>query len=224
MGGAIPLRYSSRLQDDLPLGDISGQVGDGMGLVVLRHGENGNQRDGAVGPLLPSRPFIQGGQIGIHITGIAPPAGNLFAGGGYLPQGVGIVGDVGHDNQYLHPQVKGQVFGGGQRHLRGGYPLDGWVVGQIDKEHRPIQSAGFPEGLDEIMGFLKGDTHGGEHHRKGRLFPFPRRRAPMACRAIWAARLAWGRPEAENIGSFCPRTRVFRPSMADTPVWMNSCG
>jgi hypothetical protein len=29
---------------------------------------------------------------------------------------------------------------------------------------------------------------------------------------------------AEKIGSFWPRTSVFRPSMAETPVWMNSCG
>ena len=27
---------------------------------------------------------------------------------------------------------------------------------------------------------------------------------------------------AEKMGSFCPLTRVFRPSMAETPVWINS--
>ena len=46
----------------------------------------------------------------------------------------------------------------------------------------------------------------------------------LACRAICAARLAWGRPEPEKMGSFCPRTRVFSPSMVETPVWMNSLG
>ena len=46
----------------------------------------------------------------------------------------------------------------------------------------------------------------------------------LAWRAIWAASAAWGRPEPEKIGSFCPRTSVFRPSMVDTPVWMNSAG
>ena len=40
----------------------------------------------------------------------------------------------------------------------------------------------------------------------------------FACLAICAARLACGRPEAEKIGSFCPRTSVFSPSMAETPV------
>jgi len=46
----------------------------------------------------------------------------------------------------------------------------------------------------------------------------------LACLAICAARLACGRPDAEKIGSFCPRTSVFSPSIADTPVWMNSSG
>ena len=28
----------------------------------------------------------------------------------------------------------------------------------------------------------------------------------------------------EKMGSFWPRTRVFSPSIAETPVWINSCG
>ena len=40
----------------------------------------------------------------------------------------------------------------------------------------------------------------------------------FAWRAICAASWAWGRPEAEKMGSFWPRTSVFRPSMAETPV------
>ena len=46
----------------------------------------------------------------------------------------------------------------------------------------------------------------------------------FACFAICAARLACGSPDAEKIGSFCPRTNVFSPSIADTPVWINSSG
>jgi hypothetical protein len=46
----------------------------------------------------------------------------------------------------------------------------------------------------------------------------------LAWRAIWAARRECGSPEPEKMGSFCPRTRVFRPSMAEMPVWMNSLG
>ncbi len=46
----------------------------------------------------------------------------------------------------------------------------------------------------------------------------------FACLAICAASLACGRPLAEKIGSFCPRTSVLSPSMAEMPVWINSCG
>ena len=46
----------------------------------------------------------------------------------------------------------------------------------------------------------------------------------FACFAIWAARLACGKPEAEKIGSFCPLTRVLSPSIAEIPVWINSEG
>ena len=33
-----------------------------------------------------------------------------------------------------------------------------------------------------------------------------------------------GRPKPEKIGSFWPRTSVLRPSIAETPVSMNSVG
>ena len=45
-----------------------------------------------------------------------------------------------------------------------------------------------------------------------------------ACRAIWVARVLAGSPAPEKIGSFCPRTRVLRPSIAEIPVWIKSDG
>src|SRR5438128_10497288 len=44
----------------------------------------------------------------------------------------------------------------------------------------------------------------------------------LACRAICSATSLCGSPAPENSGSFCPRTRVFRPSIVEMPVWMNS--
>ncbi len=46
----------------------------------------------------------------------------------------------------------------------------------------------------------------------------------FACLAIWAANSLCGRPDPEKMGSFCPRTNVFIPSMVEIPVWMNSAG
>ena len=39
-----------------------------------------------------------------------------------------------------------------------------------------------------------------------------------ACCTICAASWSWGRPFPEKIGSFCPRIRVVRPSIAEIPV------
>ena len=44
------------------------------------------------------------------------------------------------------------------------------------------------------------------------------------CLAICAASSLCGNPLAEKIGSFCPLTNVFSPSIADIPVCMNSWG
>jgi hypothetical protein len=41
---------------------------------------------------------------------------------------------------------------------------------------------------------------------------------------IWAVILPAGRPEPENTGSFCPRTRVFIISMDEMPVWIKALG
>lgn len=45
-----------------------------------------------------------------------------------------------------------------------------------------------------------------------------------ACLAICRAISLCGRPDAEKIGSFCPRTRVFVPSIVEIPVWIKSFG
>src|SRR2546426_5014087 len=46
----------------------------------------------------------------------------------------------------------------------------------------------------------------------------------FAWRAICNATSLCGRPAPENSGSFWPRTRVFRPSIVEIPVWMSSAG
>src|SRR5665647_16684 len=46
----------------------------------------------------------------------------------------------------------------------------------------------------------------------------------VAWAAIWVARVRWGRPGTEKMGSFCPWTRVVRASMTEMPVRTGSCG
>ena len=100
-------------QDDLSLGDITGQVGDGVGLIILGHGEDGNQGDTAVFALLPSGTLIERSKVSVHITGISAAAGHFLSGGGDFTQCIGVVGNIGEDDQHVHIFFKGQILGGG---------------------------------------------------------------------------------------------------------------
>ena len=62
----------------------------------------------------------------------------------------------------MHALVKGQILGGGERHSRGGDTLYSRVVGQVREHDSTVQGAGFAERLNEEVGLLEGDTHGGE--------------------------------------------------------------
>ena len=87
-------------------------------------------------------------------------------------------------------------------------------LARLMKQHRAVDGAGLLEvELMKKLASSKVMPMAANTTAKGSLVP-----RTLAWRAIWAASWAWGRPEAEKIGSFWPRTRVFSPSMADTPV------
>ena len=163
-GRHIALAVHLAGEDDLTLGDVAGQVGDGVGLVVLGHGEDGDHGDGALGAHLTARSLIHGGQVGVQVAGVAAAAGNLLTGGGDLAECLGVVGDVGQNDQHVHIALKGQVLGGGQSHTGGGDTLDGGIGGQVDEEDGTVDSARLLEVGDEEVGLLEGDTDGGEDH------------------------------------------------------------
>src|SRR5699024_6103972 len=116
-------------KDDLALGDIAGQVGDGVGLVILRHGEDGDHGDGTLVAQLPAGTLIHGGKVGVEVTGIAAAAGDFLPGGGDLTEGFRVVGDIRQDNQHVHALFKGQIFRSGQGHTGGRNTLNSGVVG-----------------------------------------------------------------------------------------------
>ena len=45
-----------------------------------------------------------------------------------------------------------------------------------------------------------------------------------ACLAIWSEMSLCGKPAPEKIGNFWPITNVFKPSIVEIPVWINSKG
>ena len=155
-------------QNDLALGDVAGQIRDGVGHVVLGHGQDGDHGDGALVVPDTARPLIHGGQVRVHVARVAAAPRHLLAGRGDLPQGLGIVGDVGDDDQHVHAQIVGQILRRGDGHTGGGDTLDGRVVGQVDEGDGPLDGAGLSEIADEEVRLLEGDAHGGEDH--GELF------------------------------------------------------
>ena len=158
------LAVQSTAQDDLTLGDIACQVGDGVGLIVLRHSQNGDQGDGAGVAQTAAGPLIQGSQVGIQVAGETAATGDLLLGGGDLAESLCVVGDVGHNDQHLHPLFKGQVLRGSQGHAGGGDTFHSRVVGQVAEQHGTVNGTGALELADEELGLLKGDADGSEHH------------------------------------------------------------
>ena len=153
-------------QDHLSLGDVPGQVGDRVGLVILRHAQNRHLGDRPALALDAPRPFVDQRQVGVHVAGIGAPARHLLACRRDLAQRVAVVGHVGEDHQYVHVAVERQVLRRGEGHARDRDALDHRVVGQVDEQHGPLDGSGAPKILHEEVGFLEGDAHRREHHRE----------------------------------------------------------
>ena len=147
-----------------------------MGFIVLRHGQNGDQGDGALLSQLPAGTLIDRGQIGIEVAWEAAASRNLLLGGRNLPQGLSVVGDIRHDDQDMHILLKRQILCGGQGHAGRGNPLHSGVVGQVGEHHRPVDGSGALELADKKLRLLKGNADGGEHHGEiGSIVPdYPR--------------------------------------------------
>ena len=101
--------------------------------------------------------------------------GNPAAAGDFILGGVetsrnalGIVGDIGHDDQNVHILFKGQIFRGGQRHTGRADALNGRVVGKVREKNRPVDGPGALKLADKELRFLKGNTDGSKHHGKVR--------------------------------------------------------
>ena len=81
---------------DLALGDVACQVGDGVGDVVVGHGQDGQLGDAAGAALYAPGPLVDGGQIRVHVACRAPTGSQHMvhrpSEGGALQSGVACVG------------------------------------------------------------------------------------------------------------------------------------
>ena len=53
-------------------------------LTIVRHGQDGDLRDGPCSPLNPARSLVDGRQIRVHVTGVTAATRHLFSGGRHL--------------------------------------------------------------------------------------------------------------------------------------------
>ena len=154
-------------EDDLAFGDVAGKVGDGVSLVVLGHGEDRDHGDRALLALTAACALIHGGKVGVQVAGVAAAAGDFLLRRGDLTQSLGVVGDIGEDDEHLHVLLKGEIFSRGQRHTRSGDTLDGRVVREVREDDGTVDSAGAAEVLDEVLGLFKGDAYCGKDDSEG---------------------------------------------------------
>jgi hypothetical protein len=101
---------------------------------VVGHRKNGDLSDGTVTPLDTASAFIDGGQIGVHVTRETTTTRHLLSGSRHLTQGLSIRRHVGQDDQHVLLALVGEVLGSGQGETRSNDTLDGWVVGEIEEK------------------------------------------------------------------------------------------
>mmetsp|Transcript_28453 Transcript_28453/g.78164 ORF Transcript_28453/g.78164 Transcript_28453/m.78164 type:complete len:354 (-) Transcript_28453:91-1152(-) len=137
-----------------------------MGNIIIGHGQNGQLGNGTVSSHDTSGTFVNGGQIRVHVTGITTTTGNFFAGGRHFAQGIGVRGHVGQNDQHVQITFVRQVFRRGESETRGNDTFNGGIIGQVQKERRPLHGTGFFKvGSKEARRFHI-DSHGSKHNGK----------------------------------------------------------
>jgi hypothetical protein len=100
------------INEDLSFGDISGKIGDGMGNIIIRHGKNGKLGDGSVNSLDSTGSFVDGGKIGIHITGVRSSTWDFFSGSRNFSEGISVRRHISQDDQNVEFSFVGQISSG----------------------------------------------------------------------------------------------------------------
>ena len=153
-------------EHDLPLGDVARQVGDRVGDIVVGHGQDRDLGDGPLPAFQPPRPLVDGREVGVHVAGIAPPAGHLFAGGGDLAECLAVVDHVRQDHEHVEVVGEREELCYRKAAPRGGEPFHGRVVGKVHEEDHAVERPCPLEVPGKERGLLVGDAHRNKDHRK----------------------------------------------------------
>ena len=142
-----------------------------MGLIVLRHGQDGDHGDASLFPVLAAGSLVDGGEIRVHVSRIAAASRHFLAGCRHLAERVRIIGDIRQDDEHMHLFLKSKILCRGQRHPGRSDTLDGRVIGQVDEQHGAVKGSCLPETLDKEVGLFKGDSHCREYNGKVLIRP-----------------------------------------------------
>ena len=145
-------------QEQLTLGDVTRIVGDGVRDVAARKGRHRDNGDrAAVGQLHGL--LIDLRQIGVERTGHRVLRRNLIHTVRYDGQRIGVKGHVRQQHQHLFTLIDGEIFGGGQGHVRHEQTLHRGILRGIDERNDAIERTGVFEHLLEVEEVVVRETH-----------------------------------------------------------------
>ena len=78
------------VDEDLTLGNIACQVGNGMRDIITGHRKNGQLGDGTVDSLHSTCSFVDGRKIRVEVTWVASSSWHFLSGRGDLSEGVSV--------------------------------------------------------------------------------------------------------------------------------------
>lgn len=87
-------------------------------LTIVGHGQNGDLSDRTVTAFNTTSTFVDGRQIGVHVTRITTTARNFFTSSRDLTQGIGIRTHISKNDQDVLLELISIVFSSGQSETR----------------------------------------------------------------------------------------------------------
>mmetsp|Transcript_12769 Transcript_12769/g.19325 ORF Transcript_12769/g.19325 Transcript_12769/m.19325 type:complete len:357 (-) Transcript_12769:206-1276(-) len=151
---------------NLSLCDVTGQIRNWMCNIIIWHSEDRDLCDGTVTALNTTSTLVDGGKIGVHITWITTTARHLFTGSRHLTQRIGIRRHICKEHKHMLFGLIGEILGSGKGKTGSDDTLDGWIVGQVEKQGDTLEGTVLFEILLEKARSFHIHTHGSKHDGK----------------------------------------------------------
>ena len=148
---------------DLSLGDISRKVGDGMGDIIVRHGQDGDLGNRSCSAPDDSRALIKSSELTVQISGISFTGGDFSLRGGNLTHGLAEGGDIRQNDQDVHAFFKSQILRSGKGDLRRQKTFTTGSLARFQEHYHMVGGAALLEGTAEKLRHIVFDAHRREH-------------------------------------------------------------